>query len=133
MFDWDEKYSVGIQYIDNQHKEIFVLLNQIYFAYRKGNENEVIDQIIPDLEKYTVLHFRKEEFFFRKFNYEFTEEHILEHENFRRNIQTIKSDISAGKTKLGIELMELLTDWIEHHIFEVDKKYADCFRQNGLK
>jgi len=27
-YQWEEKYSVGVQSIDNQHKEIFRLLNK---------------------------------------------------------------------------------------------------------
>ncbi len=35
-YEWEEKYSVGIQSIDNQHKEIFRLLNKLFVALKSG-------------------------------------------------------------------------------------------------
>jgi len=133
MFQWEDKYSVGIQSIDNQHKEIFMLLNKLLEAMKMGHANDVTIQIIQELERYAVIHFQKEEYFFQRFNYQGSAEHITEHQNFIKKLAVLKSEINSGKLILTIELLNFLKDWIDHHILVVDKKYSECFRQNGLQ
>jgi hemerythrin len=133
MFQWDEKYSVGIQSIDSQHKEIFLHLNKLLEAMKLGQASDVITPIILDLEKYAVLHFQKEEFFFQRFNFQGSAEHIKEHYDFTKKVISLKEDLKSGKVTLSFELLNFLKDWIDHHILIVDKQYVECFRQNGLK
>lgn len=133
MFQWDEKYSVGIQSIDNQHKEIFGILNKLLNAMKMGQGNDVTTQIILELDRYAVNHFHKEEFFFKRFNYQGSAEHIIEHQNFIKKVTILKPDLKSGKITVSFELLNFLKDWIDHHILVVDKQYSECFRQNGLK
>ncbi len=133
MFQWEAKYSVGIQSIDNQHREIFVVLEKLVEAMKKGHASDVTNQIIVDLERYAVIHFQKEEFFFKRFNFHGSSEHISEHQDFKNKIVSLKSDLKSGKITLTFDLLNFLKEWIEHHILVVDKQYSECFRQNGLQ
>ncbi len=133
IYQWEEKYSVGVKSIDNQHKEIFRLLNDLLQAMKEGKSSSITSQIILDLEKYSVIHFQKEEFFFRRFNFSGSAEHIREHQLFIQKVATLKAEIKTGKITITFELFNFLKDWIEHHIQEVDKAYTNCFRKNGLK
>ncbi len=133
MFSWENKYSVGIQSIDLQHQELFNFINKLLDALKRGIAPDVTNQLIFELEKYAFMHFQKEEFFFQRFNYAGASEHIQEHKLFIQKIQTLKADVKSGKVAVSFELLSFLRNWIEHHIVEVDKKYMDCFHQNGLK
>jgi methyl-accepting chemotaxis protein/hemerythrin len=133
MFKWDEKYSVEIQSIDNQHKEIFRLMGNLLEAMKQGQVSIVIAEIFLELEKYAMSHFQKEEYFFIRFNYSGTEAHITEHRFFSQKVTLLKSDLNSGKVAASFELLNFLKEWIEHHILVVDKQYSECFRQNGLK
>jgi hemerythrin-like metal-binding protein len=133
MFQWDEKYSVGIQSIDNQHHEIIASLANLLDAMKQGRANEITSKTILDLEMYAKLHFHKEEFFFNRFNYPEKEKHIAEHQFFVQKITRLRTDLNSGKITLAFELLSFMKDWIEHHILVEDKKYMDCFHQNGLK
>jgi hemerythrin len=133
MFQWDEKYSVGITSIDNQHKELFMHFNKLLEAMKQGHANDVINQIILKVERYAIIHFRKEEFFFKRFNFQGSADHIREHQNFVNKIASLKSDLESGKITITFELLSFLKEWIDHHILIVDKQYSECFRQNGLQ
>lgn len=133
MFEWDDKYSVGIQSIDNQHKEIFEILEKLIDAMKKGQASDVTTQIILNLERYAINHFKKEEYFFQRFNFQGSTEHINEHQNFTQKIVSLKSDLKSGKITLTFDLLNFLKEWIDHHILVVDKQYSECFRQNGLQ
>jgi len=133
MFQWNEKYSVGIQVVDVQHKELFKLLNKLLEAMKQGYASNVTNEIIMELEKYAVLHFQKEEFFFHRFSFSGTEEHIREHQHFIQKVTSLKADLKSGKIIISFELLNFLKDWIDHHILIVDKQYSECFKQNGLQ
>jgi hemerythrin-like metal-binding protein len=133
MYKWEEKFSTGIQSIDNQHKEIFNYLNSLLEAMKLGQADKVIYQIVLDLERYSKVHFQKEEFFFQRFNYPGAKEHIEQHQFFIRKVANLKSDLKSGNFTLSIELLNFMKDWIENHILVVDKSYSDCFLKNGLK
>lgn len=133
MIQWDEKYSVGVQSIDNQHMELFNLLNNLLEAMKQGRAAHVLNSIILDLERYAVNHFKKEEYFFHRFNYADKDKHIEEHQLFTQKITQLKSDLKSGKITVTFELFNFLKDWTSHHILEIDKKYLECFRENGLR
>lgn len=133
MYHWEDRYSTGIQSIDNQHKEIFQYLNSLLNAMKSGHADKVIYQIVNDMERYSVVHFQKEEFFFQRFNYSGTKEHIEQHQFFIQKVAKLKSDLKSGNISLSIELLNFLKDWIENHIIVLDKAYSECFLQNGLR
>jgi hemerythrin-like metal-binding protein len=133
MFTWSEEYSVGIQSIDNQHKELFKLLNKLLEAMKQGQASNVTTEIIMDLEKYAIIHFQKEEFFFHRFNFSGADEHILEHQHFIQKVASLKTELKSGKIVITFDLLNFLKEWIDHHIQKVDKEYSRCFIENGLR
>ncbi|HCY41150.1 MAG TPA: hypothetical protein DHV48_07320 [Prolixibacteraceae bacterium] len=132
-YQWEQKYSVGFRSIDDQHKEIFKLLNKLFDALNAGQAVSATIQIIAELEKYAVMHFHKEQFFFKQFNYAETAVHIKEHQGFIEKIASMKSDAKLGKLTSSFELINFLKTWISHHILVEDMKYRECFYKNGLR
>ena len=132
-FKWEEKYSVGIQSIDDQHKNIFKFLDKLFEALKSGKALQTTMGIITELENYSIMHFHKEEFFFREFNYADSADHINEHKLFIDKIAAIKADAKSGKLASSFELIHFLKGWIDHHILIVDMKYNECFKKNGLR
>jgi hemerythrin-like metal-binding protein len=133
MFQWDDKFSVGIQSIDNQHKEIVTSLSNLLQAMKTGKANEITSKTILDMEAYARTHFQKEEFFFDKFNYSDKEKHKEEHRFFTQKIIQLRRDLNSGRMTVAFELLGFMKDWIERHILIEDRKYMECFRENGLR
>ena len=124
FIEWKEEYSVNIEEIDNQHKRLFELLNELNSSMRIGQGRQVIDKIIKQLVSYTEYHFSIEEKYFKMFNYEFAEEHIREHQEFIEKIQKFQKEYEEGKLTVTLEVLEFLNNWIKHHILGNDKKYV---------
>ncbi|MFY9152399.1 MAG: bacteriohemerythrin [Prolixibacteraceae bacterium] len=133
MYKWEEKFSVGIQSLDQQHRQLFELINKLLEAMKQGQAPAITLHIILELEKYAMIHFQKEEFFFQRFNYSGAAEHIHEHQLFTKKIKLLKEDLKSGKIVISFELLNFLKNWIGHHIQDVDQKYAECFLKNGLR
>ena len=124
LFPWGPKILIGIDEIDNQHKELVKFINQLYKAMKMKRSAKIFKQIITGLTDYTVFHFRHEEQLFKKYHYPETDKHIKEHYNLVSEINEFKDQFEKGKAAVSMELMNFLTDWLKDHILRTDKKYV---------
>jgi hemerythrin-like metal-binding protein len=130
---WDEKYSVGVEEIDNQHKRMFEVINELLEAINTNTTEDHLGNIIDGLIKYKVFHFATEEKYFKQFNYEGAEEHILKHKEFNDNLMVLKDKYPIYSVEFAFELVDFLEDWLIDHLMIVDQKYKKCFAEHGLK
>ncbi len=129
---WDEKYSVRISIIDEQHKQFVLLMDKLSKTINVVNPKETLSQIIKELERYAVYHFNTEEKYFIEFNYLGKKEHIEAHRNFVEKLEKIKEKHHNDVVMLSIELVTFMSDWLVNHVQDMDKKYIECFHENGL-
>ena len=133
LVHWDDSFSVNVAEIDRQHKQLVSMLNELDDALNRGNERDVVDNIVNGLIDYTATHFQTEERYFDQFGYPETGSHKKEHFAFVRKASEFKYCFEKGKMSLAIELKNFLGDWIENHIKVTDKKYSQFFNDRGLK
>lgn len=133
LITWDDSLSVQVTEIDNQHKKLIDIINNLSDAMRERKGNEVMTKILSDLASYTQTHFKWEERHFQKFNYKDTPAHLKEHEKFVDQIKKYKADFESGKLAMSIEVMNFLSDWLRGHIKGTDQKYTSFFHENGIR
>ena len=131
--EWEEKYSVGVEEIDNQHKRMFAVINELLDAINNNNTEEHIGNIIDGLVKYKIFHFATEEKYFKEFNYDGTVEHVTKHKEFNDNLVKIKEKYPKPTVEFAFELLDFLEDWLINHLMVMDQKYKKCFHDHGLK
>ena len=122
---WDDFYSVGCEEIDNQHKKLANLINDLYDAYQNNRASEIFENILSELKEYTIYHFSTEEKYFEKYNYPFTEEHKIEHQNFVKKVLEFSNRYSHKDKLVIYDVMLFLKDWLLNHILGSDKKYSE--------
>ena len=61
ILEWREYLSTGVEQVDNQHKEIFKRLKNLFEACCEEKGNEEVLNLINFLENYVIEHFRDEE------------------------------------------------------------------------
>lgn len=59
--------------------------------------------------------------------------HKEEHFNFFNKITSYRNKVMGGDTQIACEILEYLKKWLVDHIQVTDRKYIDCFKENGLK
>jgi len=132
LFEWKDSFSVGIDSIDEDHKGMLKIINELFDAISHGMAKEHLSSILAKLVSYTKTHFKREETYFEKTNYPYYEEHKQEHEAFILKINTLQNDFNKGDLKISIDLLKLLTDWLVNHILSSDRKYKEHFQKYGL-
>jgi len=131
--EWLDEYSVEIKILDDQHKQMFVTINELLDAINTNTPQEHLKNIIDDLIKYKLFHFETEEKYFKEFNYEGAEEHITKHREFNEKLNIIIGKHPENNLELAFELIDFLEDWLVGHLMVVDQKYIKCFKEHGLK
>jgi len=136
--EWEDKYSVGIEKIDKQHKRLFEVINRLY--YSRGNKTHaVLGETIQELIDYTKTHFTDEEQLMHKNGYRDYEAHKKKHESFIEKVKKFNNEYQ----KVGDDLLEeysLITEvllflktWLCDHILVVDKEYIPLLIKRGVK
>ncbi len=132
FFKWQDSFSVGVNDIDEQHKRLIDLINDLAKAMSEGKGRDLIGNIIKELEDYTVYHFDFEEKFMEKNGYSDLESHKKIHQNFVDKIKEFEIKNNEGSLLLSIDIFNFLRDWLKEHILGTDMKYSKEFKEKGL-
>lgn len=132
FFTWDEKYSVHVKEMDEQHQRLFDIMAQLHTAMSEGKGNATLIEVLKSLHDYTVEHFSKEEQYMQKFGYSGLSEQKKQHAIFIQKITDYQTSLNDKKLGLSIEVMKFLKDWLIDHIQETDSKYAKSFNEHNL-
>lgn len=132
LIDWNDSLSVKVTEIDQQHKKLIALINELNEAMKQGKGMELLGKIVTNLISYTETHFQTEEKYFAKFGYPDAEAHKQEHADFVQKVKDFKAGFEKKKLSLTIQIMSFLSDWLRNHIMGTDKKYSRFFNDQGL-
>ena len=133
LIKWAEKYSVGYEEIDNQHKKLAGMINELYSAFLEGKANDIVENILSEMIKYTDYHFKTEEKYFEKYNYSDTQVHIKEHQSFVSQVTIFFNDFKKGSVSVSYDIMNFLRDWLVKHIQGSDNKYSLEFQNKNIE
>ncbi len=64
LMSWNDKMSVGIAVIDQEHKKLVDLLNELYDGIQANHAKEKLGTVLDGLIAYAASHFKREEQFF---------------------------------------------------------------------
>lgn len=131
--EWKEEYSVGVEEIDDQHKDLIGLILDLFNAINEKKTKEQLGEILKDLIEFADTHFSTEEKYFEEFDYENKEEHAKEHRDFAAKVIGLNEKYENNEIEISFELIDFLEDWLLDHLIEQDQKYKECFAKHGLK
>jgi hemerythrin len=130
--EWSDTLSVGIQEIDEQHKVLVDIINELHDAVHQRKGHEACGHILNELGEYTRIHFAVEESLMRLLHYPAYEQHKAEHEALISDLSQFLERFKAGEG-LTFELMNFLRQWLTKHIMESDMEYTDHFLSKGVE
>nr|MBS0021810.1 hemerythrin family protein [Gammaproteobacteria bacterium] len=118
---WDEQHSVRVRQIDDEHKGMITLLNELNDAMKQRKGREEIARILSKLIVYTKAHFAAEERLMRDHDYAGYLRHKAEHERLLHEISVLEKRFSEGDLLLSFGIMLYLKGWALIHITSCDR------------
>ena len=124
QFIWDEKYSVNNEVLDNHHKRLFVILNNLHKCCSAKAHRVTLSAIVEELLSYASHHCEVEERHMKRIGYKHIKEHVSEHRLITDAIykQQYKRDIK--EVEITLETVSALGKLLLDHILNEDMKYA---------
>ncbi len=131
LVEWNDDLVIGIDELDQQHKKLVDIANQLYVGFKKEKGKKEIKELLKGLSDYTSYHFSTEENYFKEFSYADAKAHIKEHQVFIKEITNFQNDFNRGKVRFLDDFMTFVKSWIINHFTNIDTKYVDLFLENG--
>jgi hemerythrin len=132
LFAWNEKYSVNIREIDDQHKKLIGLVGRLNDAMREGKGKQTLDDVLRNLIQYTKTHFAAEERLMKTHGYPDFESHRAKHQALTDKVAHIYREYQDGKATITLEVMNFMENWVDRHIMGTDQQYAPFLNSKGL-
>jgi hemerythrin len=117
---WDDSYRTGNQKVDEQHKALFGMVNELHEAILANKSKEILAPTLEKLAKYTIEHFQTEETMMQQMAYPGLHGHKKKHEDLTSQVKQLVDGFRGGKMTLSITLSQFLANWLRHHIKEDD-------------
>jgi hemerythrin len=127
LVEWENRYSLGIPPIDEQHKKLVEMTNDLYRGCLQGDDaaRRYFMDAVHGVVDYVKYHFTAEERILENIKYPDIVEHKREHEGFVKKIFEDVKSFEEGKKFVPNVFVRYLKDWILTHIAVQDKKYAE--------
>jgi hemerythrin len=111
LLQWKDQYSVGIDAVDHEHRELIDLINRLHAELTsKGTSTEAF---FGDLLKAISSHFALEERFMRDERYDQLAQHKADHERLLDDIRDMMDEF-IGEAEAG-DLSARLDAWFSRH------------------
>ncbi len=119
--EWKSQYNTGLPLIDNQHKKLIDIINDLFAHMKDGGDRMLLGQIIDQLKDYTVNHFRTEEDLMKKTNYKEYQAHKRVHDTFVQKVSENLDKLKNGERVSPADLYKFLKNWLVDHIEREDR------------
>jgi len=129
---WKDEYSVGVEAMDNDHKKLINLINQLQTSvdYYTGKEFE--EKALDELVDYTKTHFKREETLLEENAYDDLDAHKLQHKAFIEKIELAVEQYKNNADVTIIDTLKFLREWLINHINGTDKQYSKVLNAKGI-
>ncbi len=134
LMTWTEEMSVGVKVLDDDHKALIAMLNELHDSIQAGRPRAVLERVIDGMLKYTKTHFAREEKMFAQTGYPAAAAHKAEHEQLARRAMNLQSRFENGQSNvLTLETVTFIQSWLKDHIMGSDQQYKPHFKVKGIE
>lgn len=135
-FAFTEKYKVGIELIDDEHRRLFEIIADVDKLIHEELLHDKYDEImrlLEELKNYTEFHFEDEEALMERIHYPKLDLQRQAHSAFIERLVGINlselDDIDDNQQEYLLELMAFLQNWLIQHILKADKLIGEYQRE----
>jgi hemerythrin len=122
LLHWEKRYSVGIEAVDHEHRELVELINRLHEEAKAQGSKVAVLGFFGDLYKAISAHFALEERFMREKSYDQLRLHKDDHERLLDEIRDIMEDYEVNDLFEERLLAQRLDAWFSRHFESHDAR-----------
>jgi len=120
---WNEAFSSGKPEIDDQHKNLFRLSNDLYDLLGSADSFTIVEEILDRVQQDMSEHFAYEIKEILAYGFPFAEAHHELHDNLLREYAVMRDQLRQGKVNLGAFFNFFSVKVVAEHIIKEDAKF----------
>ncbi|MFP4363056.1 MAG: bacteriohemerythrin [Spirochaetia bacterium] len=132
IIEWKLDYSVGVSEINEQHKHLMRLINDMNFAIKNESDPSLLEEFMEEMYDAFASHFAKEQEWMASMNYPDEAFHELLHALFLRNLEYFKNCFISGNCRLTPHMHRYICHWFDTHILQSDKPLGEFLNSQGV-
>lgn len=131
---WTNEMSVNVKMLDNDHKRLSILINDLHEGLMAGRDGKALEHIFDELIACTRLHFAHEEQLLAEAGYSGAAAHKREHEQKINLILTMQARfLRARESADYLQVLDQLKDWLFAHTQGTDKDFMAHLEATGVE
>ena len=115
LIAWKSRYSVGIDAVDHEHRELIDLINQLHESLLAGSGEPDVTAFLGEIFRAISAHFALEERFMDAHGYDQLDAHKQAHEDLLEEIRDIMDGYEADPDGASKLLSGRLDAWFTDH------------------
>jgi hemerythrin-like metal-binding protein len=117
---WDDDLSVGIDAIDEHHRYLFDLTNDLFEVVANKLGSREVARVLKALEQYAQIHFSAEERMMTHYQYANLDRQQHQHGNFVEKLREFGAELHNNPLTTPFDVLSYLRDWLIQHIVHED-------------
>ncbi len=127
---WDDSLQVGIDVIDEHHRYLFDLVNDLIEVVAEKRGVRELGRVMKALGQYATIHFQAEEGMMRQHGYHHLEEHTHQHQFFLARFKEFTEELHQNPLIVQYEILQFLRNWLTRHIRHEDTQLTALLWQS---
>lgn len=121
---WKDSYRLGVEQIDQQHRELFDMTEELVNAVEEGATAADYEKAVGFLQDYVIEHFRDEEAYLASLHARDLAAHQAEHQAFTETVENYGRRLKENgfDEKTMKDLAGTVTAWLIYHVVDTDQK-----------
>jgi len=129
---WNTRYDTGIRIIDEQHQELFRLLEALRTSVTQGVRRPAVESLLAELVASSERHFATEEGFMVRCQYPDLGEHMAEHAKMLSSLHELHSRFLESEQAMALMVPTFMEGWLKHHISDGDFGFVTFLKARNL-
>ncbi|MBF0155244.1 MAG: bacteriohemerythrin [Magnetococcales bacterium] len=122
LVTWSDGLKIGVPVVDEEHRQLFVLLNVLYRAIQSCAGHEATHRAAQELFGHAVGHFATEERLMEQANDPSLPEHRAQHTAFRTQAESLSRALESKSHTTVLDLLSYVKNWFLFHVPNWDLK-----------
>ncbi len=128
---WDESLAVGIDVIDEHHRHLFDLVNDLYEVVAGKRGAREVARVLQALDLYAQVHFSAEEKMMAHYGYAGLGRQQHQHHRFQQKLRDFHDELHVNPLTAQYDVLGFARQWLVVHILEEDAQLKTLVQAAG--
>ena len=125
LLSWTGEYAIGNDLIDDEHQELFRLINAFHDTWIERRDQRAIAPLLNQLIAYAEMHFQHEEAIMRDAGFPKLAEHHEIHAAMVETVFALRLSFEQASSRLEMDTLKFVKSWLLEHIIRNDYLFRD--------